>query len=69
MPTGIVKWFDNKKGFGFVRQDGGGKDVYVHQSAIHPGGAQALKGRKVSFEICAGPKGKPNRARNVKLIA
>ena len=58
MPTGVVKWFNNAKGFGFVSPDGGGDDVFAHFSAIEMEGYKSLKqGQKVEFEISDGPKG------------
>ena len=58
MPTGVVKWFNNAKGFGFVSPDGGGDDVFAHFSAIEMEGYKSLKqGQKVEFEISEGPKG------------
>ncbi len=58
MMTGIVKWFNNAKGYGFVRSDGNEEDVFVHFSAIDMDGYRTLKeGQKVQFEIGQGPKG------------
>lgn len=58
MSTGTVKWFNEAKGFGFISQDGGGKDVFVHFSAIQGSGFKTLaEGQKVSFELQEGPKG------------
>ena len=58
MATGTVKWFNESKGFGFISQDDGGADVFVHFSAITGSGCKTLaEGQKVSFEIQQGPKG------------
>jgi cold shock protein len=57
MATGAVKWFDEKKGYGFITEDGG-KDVFVHYSAIVGNGFRKLaEGEKVTFEIKEGAKG------------
>lgn len=57
MANGTVKWFNDTKGFGFIEQDGG-KDVFVHHSAIQAQGFKSLQeGQRVSFEIVDGPKG------------
>ncbi len=58
MPSGIVKWFNNAKGYGFVTPDNGEEDVFVHFSAIEMDGYKSLKeGQAVEFEIEQGPKG------------
>jgi cold shock protein len=62
MATGTVKWFNAEKGFGFIAQDGGGADVFVHHSAIQATGYRSLnENDKVEFEVTQGPKG-PNAA-------
>lgn len=58
MATGTVKWFNGEKGFGFIEQSDGGKDVFVHFSAISGDGYRDLnEGDKVEFEVKQGPKG------------
>ena len=65
MATGIVKWFNDTKGFGFITPDGGGEDVFAHSSQIQMAGYRTLKeGQRVSFEITTGPKGK--QANNIQ---
>ena len=58
MNTGIVKWFNNAKGYGFILPDEGQTDVFAHYSAINMEGYKTLKaGQSVRFEVEAGPKG------------
>ncbi len=58
MAQGTVKWFNADKGFGFISQDGGGQDVFVHFSAIQSGGYRSLEeNQRVEFEITQGQKG------------
>ncbi len=58
MATGIVKWFNNQKGFGFICPEEGGEDIFAHFSSIVMDGYKSLKaGQKVLFEINHGPKG------------
>ncbi|HUB72081.1 MAG TPA: cold-shock protein [Acidimicrobiales bacterium] len=67
MPTGTVKWFNSEKGFGFITQDGGGPDVFVHFSAIVGDGYRTLnEGQKVDFETTQGQKGL--QAVNVRAV-
>ena len=55
MPTGTVKWFNTTKGYGFIAPDDGGKDVFVHISAVERSGLTGLADdQKVSFELLAG---------------
>ena len=58
MAQGAVKWFNAEKGYGFIAQDGGGPDVFVHYSAIDTQGYRSLdEGQRVEFAITQGPKG------------
>ena len=64
MPQGKVKWFNDKKGFGFIEPLNGGEDVFVHHSSITMDGFRTLaEGEAVEFELIDGPKG--SQARNV----
>jgi cold shock protein len=59
MPTGTVKWFNTTKGFGFIAPDDGGKDVFVHVSAVEASGLTGLAdNQKVSFELQDGRDGR-----------
>ena len=53
MATGTVKWFNATKGFGFIQPDTGGKDVFVHISAVERAGLSLNEGAKVSYEVVA----------------
>lgn len=68
MPTGVVKWFSNQKGYGFITPESeSGKDVFVHFSAVQGDGFKSLsEGDKVEFEVASGPKGE--QATNVRRI-
>lgn len=58
MATGTVKWFNESKGFGFITQDDGGADVFVHFNAIQGSGFKTLgEGQAVTYEVENGPKG------------
>jgi CspA family cold shock protein len=58
MATGTVKWFNDEKGFGFIKPDDGGKDVFAHFSAIQGTGRRSLReNQKVSYDVTQGPKG------------
>ncbi|MFN3642103.1 MAG: cold-shock protein [Gemmobacter sp.] len=59
MPTGTVKWFNGTKGYGFIAPDDGGKDVFVHISAVERAGLQSLNdNQKVAFELQSGRDGR-----------
>lgn len=67
MATGIVKWFNDSKGFGFITPDEGGEDLFAHFSAIQTGGFKSLQeNQRVSFEVTQGPKGK--QASNIQPL-
>jgi cold shock protein len=67
MSQGTVKWFNGDKGFGFIAQEGGGDDVFVHFSAIQASGFRTLdENQKVEFDVKQGPKGP--QAENVRPL-
>ncbi len=67
MPTGTVKWFNSMKGYGFIEPDDGGKDVFVHVSAVEGAGMHALnEGQKISYEIET--EGGKTSAANLKAV-
>ncbi len=68
MATGIVKWFNPAKGFGFIEPEDGSKDVFVHISAVESAGLSSLsEGQKVSYELQPGKNGKSS-AENLSVI-
>ena len=68
MPNGTVKWFNTKKGFGFIEPEGGGNDVFVHISAVERSGLTGLAdNQKVSFELQDGRDGR-QMAGDLKLL-
>ncbi|MDH3233225.1 MAG: cold-shock protein [Alphaproteobacteria bacterium] len=59
MPAGTVKWFNPVKGYGFIEPEEGGKDVFVHISAVQRAGMETLReGQKIQFEVVPGRDGK-----------
>jgi CspA family cold shock protein len=67
MSTGTVKWFNDAKGFGFITPDEGGKDLFVHFSAIQGSGFKTLaENQKVQYDAADGPKGP--QATNIRLV-
>jgi cold shock protein len=67
MNTGIVKWFNNQKGFGFIQPESGGKDVFVHISAVERAGMSTLnEGQKVSFDVVADGRSGKSAAENLR---
>lgn len=68
MATGVVKWFNPTKGYGFVQPDAGGADVFIHITAVQQAGLRSLnEGQKISFEL-ATTKGKTS-AVNLQVVA
>lgn len=66
MPVGTVKFYNSSKGYGFIAPEGGGKDVFVHATALETAGIRSLaEGQKVSFDIQ--PDARGSKAANLKL--
>ena len=69
MSTGTVKWFNAQKGYGFIQPDDGGKDVFVHISAVERAGLYNLnEGQKVSFDVVKSPKNGQEAADNLRAL-
>jgi len=69
MTRGTVKFFNDQKGFGFVRPDDGGKDVFVHISAVERAGMRALnEGQKIAFDVVADRKTGKSSAENLQAV-
>ena len=69
MSTGSVKWFNGQKGFGFIQPDDGGKDVFVHISAVERAGMRDLsEGQKISYEIVTDRRTGKSSADNLRAV-
>jgi CspA family cold shock protein len=69
MNTGTVKWFNSQKGFGFIQPEDGGKDVFVHISAVERAGMNTLnEGQKVSFDVVADRRTGKSSADNLRAV-
>jgi CspA family cold shock protein len=69
MATGTVKWFNGEKGYGFIQPDGGGKDVFVHISAVERAGMRSLnEGQKVSYELETDRRSGKTSAGNLQAV-
>jgi cold shock protein len=69
MAQGIVKWFNGQKGFGFIQPDDGGKDVFVHISAVERAGMHGLnEGQRVSFDVVADRRTGKSSAENLRAV-
>jgi cold shock protein len=65
MPTGTVTWFSEQRGYGFI-DDGGGREIFVHRTALEPGRNRLVEGARVEFEVIRGRKG-PEAANVIEL--
>ncbi len=69
MSTGTVKWFNGQKGYGFIQPDDGGKDVFVHISAVERSGlSELVDGQKVNYEIVQDRRSGKSAADNLTLV-
>jgi len=69
MPQGTVKFFNDQKGFGFIQPDDGGKDVFVHISAVERAGMRALnEGQKIAFDVVADRRTGKSAAENLQAV-
>ena len=69
MDTGTVKWFNETKGYGFIQPDNGGKDVFVHISAVERAGLRNLvEGQKVSYEVLTDTRSGKDAAGNLQAV-
>jgi len=69
MPKGTVKFFNDQKGFGFIQPDDGGKDVFVHISAVERAGMRVLnEGQKIAFDVVADRKTGKSAAENLQAV-
>jgi cold shock protein len=66
MATGVVKWFNRDRGYGFISPDGGGKDVFVHSTGLAEAGQLLDEGQRVEFDVTQGQKGP--EATNVRPV-
>ena len=70
MATGTVKWYNDQKGYGFIQPDSGGKDVFVHASALERAGMRGLaEGQKVSYDVEADRRSGKESATNLKTAS
>ena len=70
MPTGTVKWFNSTKGYGFIQPEDGGKDVFVHISAVERSGMNGLsENQKISYELEKDRRNGKESAINLKTVA